>query len=129
MSPCVLSLVFDTTPAPPRHRRWRWWTQLATADDPPAGGEPDRFGFADLRGHLFDGVGKVISFADLLGGSYLATLEVRGLGLKPQPLGLNRVASLSGIYEVTVEEVTDVTEADPAGVWDESAWDTDAAWG
>jgi hypothetical protein len=124
-SPRVLSLVFDTTPFPPRKRRFTFVVELEWA--PRSGRSHRATAFTKARAFLSSSVDQLVTLTDPWDGTFVGKVDVQSIGFKHKgkPTSNKRVSAL---YQVTFEEITETTASGTGMTWDVSDWNGGDLW-
>ena len=128
ISPRVLSVVFDATPYPPRRRRFSFVAALEWRPG-PATGIKRRDAFTVLRQHLFGGLAYPVTLLTPFRETFIGKLQdVASMGYKVKTASGQGAETVTGLYRVVFEEITETTEQAATAIWDSSEWNDTRAW-
>ncbi len=115
VTPVLLSQVWDVTPSPPRRRQW-------VIDVLSGGGTrfgaPSTFGPTEQERHLFRAAGRHATLYREERSFAVEILDVQG----------QRDADDKGVFQVTLAEISELTETTGILVWNEGAWNSGRVW-
>jgi hypothetical protein len=123
-SPRVLAIVFDSTPMPPRRRRFTFIVEVEHMEVRRGSGDPLPYSYIARESHLYNGVDKYVTLTDLVGRTFSVKIrDVVSQGVKRKTGVHGGAHALLSNIQIIADEIIETTPSTPLAVWDQSSYD------